>query len=220
MPGSVPAAVELTAVQLAGHVVGRRRAVPRLIAVPAVEAAPRIGSVIAVAVRHTAPPPGGVKAGAAPAGDRDDVRFPPRRRRARRGIGGCRSSESDPADKADDCRAHFRCLIEIEASRHQQSMRGGNSIAARASLVPISPRVFGSPPQRGGGEPCEAWWRGCGRAPGSPQKILGTEWARWGCSLRLASLATSPALQGRSLTRPPSLPDWGGRRSAQVFIAS
>src|SRR5438105_13946573 len=65
MPGSVPAAVELTAVQLAGHVVGRRRAVPRLIAVPAVEAAPRIGSVIAVAVRHTAAPPGRVKAGAA-----------------------------------------------------------------------------------------------------------------------------------------------------------
>src|SRR5205814_9050790 len=46
----------------------------------------------------------------------------------------------------DDFRAHFRCLIEIEASRHQQSMRGGNSIAARASLVPISPRVFGSSP--------------------------------------------------------------------------
>jgi hypothetical protein len=72
-----------------------------------------------------------MEAWAASAGYCDDILLACRRRHARRGLSRRRGGESDPADKTYDRCAHFRCLIEMKASRHQQSAPGGNSSAAR-----------------------------------------------------------------------------------------
>jgi hypothetical protein len=72
-----------------------------------------------------------MEAWATSAGCRDDVLLTRRRRHARRGLSSRRGGESETADKTYDRCAHFRCLIEMETSRHQQSALDGNSIAAR-----------------------------------------------------------------------------------------